>query len=719
MSRPKSIRSQILIRVLLPCTTMIVGVIWIFQHFMFDSLLRSSRALVERELRAVAADIDKRNLEAITIPETMALAQQHGLFGNRPASSRLARAIVESNPQLQAAYFGYEADADGKDAASHAQGERQAVDQQGRFLPYWYRAGGAVKLTPLVDMERSLYYPGSKNRFLGVAETSGVAMPHEGAQDVRTRLSSLYSDARIAVAGKQRAMITEPYNYQGTYIVEQTYPIVVGGKFKGIAGVDRRLDAISAFVKKQKPYRTADFFLISRRGRIITATMDPVDERKGADRLTAAEKSAQLKTKKIEETRYGSVLARFYRSDADYILLDDFVIDPVLKQPYLYAAARIHNGNWLIAMRAAKKEIVGPVESTVSYAVLVAFAGLVLIFIFLIGIASALGSRIGTAASVAKRVADGDLTAQVEVTGHDESGQLLLAVKTMIGSLSALIGQVKGSCIQLLSSATEIAATSTEQQATVSEFGASTSQVAAAAKQISATARQLNQTMDEVTVVASDTAKLATQGQRNLRTMEMTTQQLADASEAVSAKLALIDEKAQNISGVITVITKVADQTNLLSLNASIEAAKAGEAGAGFSVVAREIRRLADRTAVATLEIEGSIGDMQTAVSAGVGEMDRFAEQVRNNVDEAASANRQLDGIMERVQSLHSRFEDVSEGMRSQSQGASQIRDAITQLATSAEQTRQAVREFDGAAVHLKAAVENIRQEVSRFTLSD
>src|SRR6201747_2968174 len=114
--------------------------------------------------------------------------------------------------------------------------------------------------------------------------------------------------------------------------------------------------------------------------------------------------------------------------------------------------------------------------------------------------------------------------------------------------------------------------------------------------------------------------------------MEGTMRRVSEAAGSVSAKLAVLSEKAGNISLVVTTITKVADQTNLLSLNAAIEAEKAGEYGRGFAVVATEIRRLADQTAVATLDIEQMVKEMQSAVAAGVMGMDKFGEQVRRGI---------------------------------------------------------------------------------------
>ena len=132
----------------------------------------------------------------------------------------------------------------------------------------------------------------------------------------------------------------------------------------------------------------------------------------------------------------------------------------------------------------------------------------------------------------------------------------------------------------------------------------------------------------------------------------------------------MIREKADSINVVVTTITKVADQTNLLSINAAIEAEKAGEYGRGFLVVAREIRRLADQTAVATLDIETMVRQMQDAVSAGVMQMDKFADEVRSGVGQVTQDQPDDGEIIKEVQGLSGRFQLVNEGMQNQSVGA-------------------------------------------------
>jgi methyl-accepting chemotaxis protein WspA len=277
----------------------------------------------------------------------------------------------------------------------------------------------------------------------------------------------------------------------------------------------------------------------------------------------------------------------------------------------------------------------------------------------------------------------------------------------------SLVARLQRSSVALMSTATQIAATSKEQQATVNGYSASTTEIAAAVKQISATSQELQSTLEQVSGVAANAASLAENGRAGLDEMDGTMRQLSGATNSISSKLAVIREKANDINLVVTTITKVADQTNLLSVNAAIEAEKAGEYGLGFLVVAREIRRLADQSAVATLDIEQMVRHMQAAVSAGVMEMDKFTEQVRHGVEAVGTINLQLGQIIEQVQELNGRIESVNEGMRSQSQGASQISDAMTQLTDGVRQTAASLKEFNSATESLRDVVSGLREELS------
>ncbi len=332
-------------------------------------------------------------------------------------------------------------------------------------------------------------------------------------------------------------------------------------------------------------------------------------------------------------------------------------------------------------------------------------------------VARTISNPIRTAVGVAKQVAGGDLRADVGITSDDETGALLAAIQTMTNDLRGLIGRIQRSSVALISTATAIQATSSEQQQVIADYGASTSQAVAAVKQISVTSQELVRTMTEVNDMAAHTGDMAAEGRGNLAGMDATMRQLAESTSSFGAKLGVISERAANINLAVTTIAKVADQTNLLSINAAIEAEKAGEYGLGFLVVAREIRRLADQTAVASLDIERMVKEMQYSVSAGVMEMDKFAEQVRGGAREIGEISGKLGDIISAVQGISGRFGQVTEGVRAQSQGAEQIREAMVRLAEGASRTAASLNDFNSATTHLREAVGDLKEEVSRFTI--
>jgi methyl-accepting chemotaxis protein WspA len=312
----------------------------------------------------------------------------------------------------------------------------------------------------------------------------------------------------------------------------------------------------------------------------------------------------------------------------------------------------------------------------------------------------------------------GNFTRRLTLRRNDEFGLLGDGFDRMSDDLTNLVGRVQRSALQVASSVTEIAATAKEHQATSAETASATSEIGATSKEIAATSKVLLRTINDVTEVAEQTANLAGTGQKGLARMEATMRQVMEAGGAVNTKLAVLNEKASNINQVVTTITKVADQTNLLSLNAAIEAEKAGEHGRGFAVVATEIRRLADQTAIASYDIEQLVKEMQSAVSAGVMGMDKFSEEVRRGVSEVEQVSEQLAQIIGQVQALTPQFEAVNEGMQSQSTGAQQISEALAQLTESAQQTLDSLHQSSVVMDQLNSTANDLRTSVSGFELN-
>jgi methyl-accepting chemotaxis protein WspA len=328
-------------------------------------------------------------------------------------------------------------------------------------------------------------------------------------------------------------------------------------------------------------------------------------------------------------------------------------------------------------------------------------------------------SPIKKAASFASTLSKGDFTARMLVShNNDELGELSSELSHMANNLNSLIGQIQRSGIQVSSSATELSATAKEQEVTIAHQVESVTRVVQTVKEISEVAMHLVEMMQQVASRSEETAELANSGQTDLTHMEEAMHRMEVASKSISGRLGAISEKAENITTVVTTINKVAEQTNLLSLNASIEAEKAGEYGRGFTVVAREIRRLADQTAVATLDIGQMVQEMQSAVSSGIMEMDKFIAEVRHSAEDVGKISTQMCRIIEQVQALTPSFEHVNVDMEQQSKNAQKINNDMKLLSEEMEQTKITLHETYSAIGQLNEAANNLQQEVSRFKVN-
>ena len=394
--------------------------------------------------------------------------------------------------------------------------------------------------------------------------------------------------------------------------------------------------------------------------------------------------------------------------------------------------------DWLIAAGAYEDEYMGAIEGVKLSAthllwsvILAGFASLFVVLFIAFVVGKRMTKPIELVTKLAGKVAKGDLHSSREhflnlpaaKDGHtlrrfdfpDESVDLMSSFQEMTKTLGSLIGQVQRAGIQVTASTTEITASAKQLEPTVTEQAAATREVSATSSQISATSRDLLRTMSGAGEAALDAAAQAESGQSKLNEMETAMRELVKATGSISSRLGIISDRASKISTVVTTINKISDQTALLSLNAAIEAEKAGEFGKGFSVVAREISRLADQTAVATQDIDSVVKEMQSSVSSGVMEMDKFSEEVRQRVAEVNGIAAALGKMIEKVQALGPEFETAKQGMQGQTQAAEQINEAMKQLAQTADLTKSLLGEFQKITTQLNSAVQELQGGVSRF----
>ncbi len=299
---------------------------------------------------------------------------------------------------------------------------------------------------------------------------------------------------------------------------------------------------------------------------------------------------------------------------------------------------------------------------------------------------------------------------------RDESWQLLQAFRTMCNSLDALLNDVRRSGVQVTGSATQISAAVRQLERSVSRQAASTSETAATSKEIYATVGELAARMEKLKGMAGEAVTLADEGMQSLSGITETIEMLARTGEGLTEALDAIRCQSERIGAIVETMTRIANRTNLLSLNAAIEAEKAGKQAAGFAVVALEVRRLADQTSVAALEIEESIGAMRQAVQNGVAAVEAYTARVRAGTVEVSRTSESLRDLIAYTQELGPNYEAVNASMQGQSEAAGQITAAMQELNGAASETTSALAELRAAADVLRAAVSGLRSGVARFS---
>jgi methyl-accepting chemotaxis protein WspA len=297
----------------------------------------------------------------------------------------------------------------------------------------------------------------------------------------------------------------------------------------------------------------------------------------------------------------------------------------------------------------------------------------------------------------------------------DEAIRLRETTGVMAYELHNLISRILGSVEQLALTSQKLAVTTSHQRETSELLSSSIKEVNSAVKQIQSTSQEVLETIGELNTVSSQATGLANAGHASLTGMESTMRDVDKATLNVSSRLAVISQKTDDINLVVTTIGKVAEQTNLLSVNAAIEAEKAGEYGMGFLVVAREIRRMADQTASATGEIEQIVRQVQSAVSAGVMEMDRFTAQVNRGVGDIRKLSGQLAQILDGVRQITQQFETLTQAIESQKRDVNRIVESMAQLSHTSTASDESTEALTAASARLSDATSRLQGETRRF----
>ena len=351
-------------------------------------------------------------------------------------------------------------------------------------------------------------------------------------------------------------------------------------------------------------------------------------------------------------------------------------------------------------------------------AVIVGLLTAILLAGFSIRIAGSIIASLRRAQDVTHRIASGDLSGTVDVVGKDEFADLLRSAAAMHTGLRDIVSQLQQGAGKIATMSEALASTTGQISAATDTQAQSASAMAANVEQMSVSITHVSDRASDVRSASIRSGEVSRQGSTVIDELLEGNHGTANAVESAAARIQDLSRVSGEISSIVMVISEVADQTNLLALNAAIEAARAGEQGRGFAVVADEVRKLAERTGQSTQDISRMIAEIQTVTREVVGNMASAVQKVRAGEALSQQARATIGEIGEQSGSVVLAVEEITDALREQSAASNDIARRVEQIAVSSEQNCVAVRSTAESARQLEAVSASLNEATARFRLN-
>ncbi|MBD0706083.1 methyl-accepting chemotaxis protein [Pseudomonas sp. JL2] len=663
-----------------------------FEHLIeqrLDALARTQASLIQRELEAPL-------LLARGLATTNALMGMNGPDGNaqlkvpREQMISLLRETVVRNPKILGAYIAWEPNAIDHDDANYVNSPVLGMETDGRFLPWWFRnQDGTLGLEKLADV--------ADQKLL----STGI------------RASEYYLCSRDS----KKACVIDPAPYRVgdtmTMLASFIEPIMVDGKFQGIVGADLSVNFIQDMLvaADRDLYEGAgEMALLSSNNRLVAFTKDPSKLGEKASDLLDANELDNLSKLSVGQVRYDVDEAHGHievympfgigETQARWTLMLQLPLDAVMAE-----------------LQALQKDLDAQRQTDIfgmaMVGLVIAGIGLLVIWLVAHGIARPLKQMVAMLDDIAQ--GEGDLTRRLVSDRADELGAIAKGFNTFLSKLQGMITQVVTSVQSVSDSSEHTADIAIRTNQGVHKQMVEIDQVATAVHEMTATAQDVARNATQAAQAAGHADQAASQGMQIVRDTSTSIGALAvEIGKAVGVVQALAKD-SENINAILTAIRGIAEQTNLLALNAAIEAARAGEQGRGFAVVADEVRNLAQKTQQATEEIQTMIQQLQQGTRDVVRVMEDSQHRTDESVQHAAKAAQALEIITQAVSVINDMNTQIASAAEEQSAVADDINRNVINIGQVANEVAGGADESSAASADLTKLAEQQRRLINQF----